>query len=65
MSKRYGLRRRLKRVAKASGITVPNDWSIDQIADAIADAWNAEGLIQPPVEGYELSGTMPPDVRSL
>jgi hypothetical protein len=42
VSKRYGLRRRLKRLAKADGIHVPNDWTPDQIAEAIAEKWNEE-----------------------
>jgi hypothetical protein len=44
MSKQYGLRRRLKRLATADGIPIGrlSDWPPDMIADAIAEKWNAE-----------------------
>jgi hypothetical protein len=59
VSKQYGLRRRLKRLAKAAtGVPVPKDWTLEQIADAIADVWNSDldAPIQPPVTRGELLG---------
>lgn len=42
MSKQYGLRRRLKRIARLDGIPTHRDWTVDQLADAIAEKWNQE-----------------------
>lgn len=44
MSKQYGLRRRLKRLARLDGIPMgrSSDLTPDQMADIIAEAWNKE-----------------------